>query len=79
MHNLSKKDNNYIHVLVHAHTLCFSLPSLYYSLSVITFSMLKSGGSLVSMSLASSSITCCGDLPAPPVVLGNVNNMLSNN
>ena len=56
-----------------------SLLSLYYSLSVITFSMLKSGGSLVSMSLASSSITCCGDLPAPPVVLGNVNNMLSNN
>ena len=73
MHNLSKKGNKYMY------TLCFPLLSLYYSLSVITFSMLKSGGSLVSMSLANSSITCCGDLPAPPVVLGNVNNILSNN
>lgn len=45
----------------------------------LTFSMLKSGGSLERISVANSSITCSGDLPAPPVTLGRVNNILSNN
>ena len=46
---------------------------------MITFSILKLDGNFDNISVASSSITCCEDFPAPPVILGNVNRIFSNN
>lgn len=56
----------------HTHNLMNRLLLIYS-----TFSMLKSGGSFESMSVASSSTTCCGDLEPPPEVRGKVSRMLS--